>query len=195
MSVQGTVTQSVEEIIRKHVAENMLYTDGPLPIGLGQTISQPYMVAAMTEMLELKGNENVFEVGTGSGYQAAVLGELAGTVHTVERHPELASRASEVLSGLGYTNILVHVGDGTLGWPPAAPYDAIMVTASAPKVPPSLLEQLNPHGSLVLPVGGKGTQWLEFWQQEHGVWQSEEVMPVAFVPLRGAQGWADWDDQ
>ena len=171
------------------------YGDYPLPIGCSQTISQPYIVAFMTSLLNLTGTEKVLEVGCGSGYQAAVLSMLAREVHTTEIIPQLAARSAQTLRELGYGNIIVHQSDGSLGWPPAAPYDAILVTASAPKVPAPLLEQLNPHGGLVLPVGGKGTQWLELWQQEHGVWQSEEVMPVVFVPLRGAQGWADWDDQ
>ena len=170
------------------------YSDYPLPIGCAQTISQPYIVALMTSLLNLTGTEKVLEVGCGSGYQAAVLSMLAREVHTTEIIPQLAARAAETLRKLDYGNIVVHQCDGSVGWPPAAPYDAILVTASAPKVPAPLLEQLNPHGSLVLPVGGKGTQWLELWQQEHGVWQSEEIMPVAFVPLRGAQGWAEWDD-
>lgn len=167
------------------------YQDGPLPIGIGQTISQPYMVAAMTEMLELKGNENVFEVGTGSGYQAAVLGELAGTVHTVERHPELASHASEVLSGLGYRNIHVHVGDGTLGWPPAAPYQAILVTAAAPGIPAAWSEQLDEGAILVAPVGGQGEQRLERWRKINGCMTCETLFPVTFVPLRGRYGWQE----
>ena len=171
------------------------YGDYPLPIGCSQTISQPYIVAFMTSLLNLTGIEKVLEVGCGSGYQAAVLSMLAREVHTTEIIPQLAARSAQTLRELGYGNIIVHQSDGSLGWPPAAPYDAILVTASAPKVPAPRLEQLNPHGGLVLPVGGKGTQWLELWQQEHGVWQSEEVMPVVFVPLRGAQGWADWDDQ
>lgn len=167
------------------------YFDGPLPIGLGQTISQPYIVAAMTEMLELKGNENVFEVGTGSGYQAAVLGELAGTVHTVERHAELASRASEVLSRLGYKNVLVHVGDGTLGWPPAAPYQALLVTAAAPGVPTAWSEQMDEGAILVVPVGRQGEQRLERWRKINGRMTCETLFPVAFVPLRGRYGWQE----
>jgi len=170
------------------------YSDYPLPIGCAQTISQPYIVALMTSLLNLSGAEKVLEVGCGSGYQAAVLSMLAREVHTTEIIPQLAARAAETLRKLDYGNIIVHQCDGSVGWPPAALYDAILVTASAPKVPAPLLEQLNPHGSLVLPVGGRGTQWLELWQQEHGVWQSEEIIPVAFVPLRGAQGWAEWDD-
>ena len=170
------------------------YSDYPLPIGNSQTISQPYIVAYVTDLLELTGSEKVLEVGTGSGYQAAVLSLLAKEVHTIEFLPTLTARAAEILRDLGYSNVIVHQGDGSLGWPPEAPYDAILVTASAPKAPAPLLEQLRPEGRLVLPVGGRGTQWLERWQQENGRWQPEEFIPVAFVPLRGAHGWRDWED-
>ena len=165
------------------------YADFPLPIGSDQTISQPYIVALMTALLNLNGTEKVLEVGTGSGYQAAVLSMLAREVHTIEYIPALARAAAATLRELGYANIIVHQGDGSLGWPDQAPYDAIMVTASAPKAPPPLLEQLKPAGRMVLPVGSRGMQWLELWQQENGVWQPEEVLTVAFVPLRGAHGW------
>lgn len=170
------------------------YSDYPLPIGCAQTISQPYIVALMTSLLNLTGTEKVLEVGCGSGYQAAVLSLVSREVHSTEIVPQLAARSAETLRELGYGNVIVHQSDGSLGWPPAAPYDAILVTASAPKVPQPLLEQLKPEGRLVLPVGGKGLQWLELWQQEHGGWQSEQIIPVAFVPLRGAKGWADWED-
>ena len=168
------------------------YQDGPLPIGLGQTISQPYIVAAMTEMLELKGHENVFEVGTGSGYQAAVLGELAGAVHTVERHPELASRAGEVLTRLGYNNVFVHTDDGTLGWLPGAPYQAIVVTAAAPRISTAWTEQMEEGATLVVPVGGQGEQHLERWRKTNGCMVCEILFPVAFVPLRGRYGWQEY---
>ena len=128
------------------------YEDEPLPIGQGQTISQPYMVARMTELLRLTPESKVLEVGTGSGYQAAILAELAGRVWTIERHPELAQRAEEVLGQLGYANVEVIVGDGSLGFPPGAPYDAIIVTAAAPRVPEALGKQLVPHGVMVIPV-------------------------------------------
>lgn len=128
------------------------YDDGPLPIGQGQTISQPYMVACMTEQLRLTPSTRVLEIGTGSGYQAAVLAELAAHVWTIERHPELAHRAKQLLHQLGYTNVEVIVGDGSLGYPPEAPYDAIIVTAAAPKVPDALREQLAPGGRMVIPI-------------------------------------------
>lgn len=170
------------------------YADYPLPIGSSQTISQPYIVALMTALLNLDGTEKVLEVGTGSGYQAAVLSMLAREVHTVEFIPSLARAAKDTLRDLGYANVNVHQADGSLGWEAQAPYDAIMVTASAPKAPPPLLAQLKPGGRMVLPVGGRGAQWLELWQQEHGIWQPEEVLPVAFVPLRGVHGWQGDDD-
>ena len=128
------------------------YEDGPLPIGLGQTISQPYMVARMTELLRLAPDSRVLEIGTGSGYQAAVLAELAAAVWTVERHPDLARRAEQLLLQLGYTNVRVIAGDGTLGFPEAAPYDGIMVTAAAPYIPEALREQLASGGRMVIPV-------------------------------------------
>jgi protein-L-isoaspartate(D-aspartate) O-methyltransferase len=128
------------------------YDDGPLPIGLGQTISQPYMVARMTQLLRLAPDSRVLEIGTGSGYQAAVLAELAAAVWTVERHPDLARRAEQLLVKLGYANVRVIAGDGTLGFPEAAPYDGIMVTAAAPYVPEALRTQLGPDGRMVIPV-------------------------------------------
>jgi protein-L-isoaspartate(D-aspartate) O-methyltransferase len=171
------------------------YNDGPLPIGLGQTISQPYIVAAMTEMLRLNGSENVLEIGTGSGYQAAVLGAMARSVHSIERHLELAEHARRVIAQLGFNNIFIHVGDGTLGWPPAAPYQAILVTAAAPRIPEPLIEQLDEGGVLVIPVGGKNGQELERWRKAGMRIYKERFFPVAFVPLRGEFGWhnEDWD--
>lgn len=165
------------------------YADGPLPIGFGQTISQPYIVALMTDALQLTGSERVLEVGTGSGYQAAVLGQMAAQVHTVEFIPELAAQAEKVLKELGYTNIQVHSGDGSLGWPEAAPYNAILVTAAAPRVPQPLLEQLAESGRLVLPVGSQGFQQLEIWERRGGKYEYEPGIPVAFVPMRGVHGW------
>jgi protein-L-isoaspartate(D-aspartate) O-methyltransferase len=167
------------------------YQDGPLPIGLGQTISQPYIVAVMTEMLELRGGESVFEVGTGSGYQAAVLGELARAVHSVERHPQLASRAQVILSQLGYTNVFVHNEDGTLGWPPGAPYQAILVTAAAPRISSAWIEQMAEGATLVVPVGSHEEQHLERWRKINGRMVRETLFPVAFVPLRGRFGWQE----
>jgi protein-L-isoaspartate(D-aspartate) O-methyltransferase len=167
------------------------YYDGPLPIGLGQTISQPYIVAVMSELLELKGSETVLEIGTGSGYQAAVLGELAAAIHTVERHPELASRAMDGLARLGYNNVTVHTGDGTLGWPPEAPYQAIVVTAAAPRISPAWIEQMDEGAILVVPIGGQGEQFLERWRKQDKEMVCETLFPVAFVPLRGQYGWQE----
>ena len=165
------------------------YADNPLPIGCEQTISQPYIVAYMTELLELRGPERVLEIGTGSGYQAAILGALAQEVHSVERHPSLARYAARLLEDLGYTNIFIHIGDGSAGWPPGAPYDAIVVTAAAPEVPQPLLDQLAEGGRLVLPVGGQRGQTLERWRREGRRFKRERLAPVAFVPLLGEYGW------
>jgi protein-L-isoaspartate(D-aspartate) O-methyltransferase len=166
------------------------YADGPLSIGHGQTISQPYMVAAMTEALSLAGGERVLEVGTGSGYQCAVLAELAGRVVTIERVPELSARAGAVLRDLGYDNVTLLVGDGTLGVPEAAPYDAIVVTAGAPAAPAPLLAQLAEGGRLVIPEGGHGIQTLTRYTREGGRTRSEALMQCMFVPLIGTHGWS-----
>jgi protein-L-isoaspartate(D-aspartate) O-methyltransferase len=165
------------------------YQDGPLPIGLGQTISQPYIVAYMTAQLHLQGDEILLEIGTGSGYQAAILGTLAREVHTIERHPRLASDAAQVLKDLGYSNITIHEGDGTHGLPEHAPYQGIMVTAAAPEVPQPLLDQLAEGGRLVMPVGGRAGQLLQLYQRKKGEIIREDLTPVAFVPLIGDHGW------
>jgi protein-L-isoaspartate(D-aspartate) O-methyltransferase len=168
---------------------HLAYEDGPLPIGFHQTISQPFIVAYMTQLLDLKGDERVLEVGTGSGYQAAILSALAAEVHTIELIPALAERAQKTLEQIGVSNVFVHIGDGSLGWMPAAPYDAILVAAAAPRVPPSLLEQLAEKGRMVLPVGERGSQVLELWRREEGGGMSHAtLLPVAFVPLRGREG-------
>lgn len=167
--------------------------DRPLPIGAGQTISQPYIVALMCEALQLRGDERVLEIGTGSGYGAAVLSRLAATVDTVERVPELADRAARQLADLNLNNVRVHGGDGTLGWPEAAPYDAIVVTAGGPEVPPALLAQLAPGGRLVMPVGST-RRWQVLVRVTHvgpDDFRSESLCDVAFVPLMGAQGWPE----
>jgi len=165
------------------------YADGPLPIGHGQTISQPYIVALMTDLLQLNGVERVLEVGTGSGYQAAVLGRMAAEVHTIEVIPELATRATKVLADLGFSNIQIHSGDGSQGWPAASPYDAILVAAAAPSVPQPLLDQLAEGGRLVIPVGGRGDQQLECWRRTGHKFERRVSLQVAFVPLRGEFGW------
>lgn len=170
---------------------DMAYSDGPLPIGEGQTISQPYIVALMTQLLKLKGDERVLEVGTGSGYQAAVLAYLANEVFSIERHERLASAARKKFKALGISNVEVFVGDGSLGLEEHAPYDGILVTAAAPGVPQTLKEQLKPGGCLVIPVGGRGGQFLECWTRSDDDYRSENVIPVAFVPLLGRFGWEE----
>jgi protein-L-isoaspartate(D-aspartate) O-methyltransferase len=170
------------------------YDDRPLPIGQGQTISQPLMVAIMTQALALQGDEKVLEVGTGSGYQAALLSQLAREVITVERFPELASTATRRLEALGYRNVRVQVVDETLGWPEEAPYGAIIVTAGAPEVPQSLIDQLAMNGRMVIPVGGRRIQQLvRVTKTEAGV-TLERLGECRFVPLIGGkEGWPEWE--
>jgi protein-L-isoaspartate(D-aspartate) O-methyltransferase len=168
---------------------HLAYADGPLPIGFEQTISQPYIVALMTNLLQLEGGERVLEVGTGSGYQAAILAHMAQEVHTIEFLPELAARAKRLLSD--YPNVFCHVGDGSLGWQEAAPYDGIVVTAAAPKIPQTLLNQLKDGGRLVIPVGRRGYQRLELWTRRGNQFDCDELLEVAFVPLHGKYGWGD----
>lgn len=169
------------------------YDDRPLPIGARQTISQPYIVALMCEALQLTGDERVLEIGTGSGYAAAVLSRLAAQVDTVERIPELAERAARQLAEFKLNNVRVHSGDGTLGWSDAAPYDAIVVTAAGPDVPQALLAQLAPGGRLVMPVGAsRGSQHLvRVTREGQDDYRSESLCEVAFVPLMGEQGWPE----
>ena len=170
------------------------YEDRPLPIGHGQTISQPYIVALMTDQLDLKGTEKVLEIGTGSGYQAAILASLAAEVHSVERIEELAFPARRTLADNNYRNVVVHVGDGSLGWPEAAPYDSILVTASSPDVPAALIEQLKVGGKLIIPVGARWRQILELWEKKTAKRTvKKEILPVVFVPLKGKYGWQDSD--
>ena len=169
------------------------YEDGPLPIGEGQTISQPFVVALMTQLLDLTGDETVLEIGTGSGYQAAILGKLARQVYTIERHDSLARQAARILHQLGYENLVVMTGDGSRGMLAHGPFDGILVTAAAPRVPSLLLEQLNDGGRLVLPLGGEKGQILECWVRMGDRFSHEQVTPVAFVPLRGKLGWQEKD--
>ena len=169
------------------------YEDEPLPIGEGQTISQPYVVARMLEALGLSRADRVLEIGTGSGYGAAVLAEIVAAVYTVERVASLAAAARRRLAGLGYTTVHVRTGDGTLGWPEHAPYDAIVVTAGGPRVPPALLSQLAAGGRLVMPVGAHvhDQRLVRVVRVAPGDDRREELEPVAFVPLVGAQGWPE----
>ena len=165
------------------------YGDHPLPIGQGQTISQPYMVAFMTEQMHLEENNKVLEIGTGSGYQAAILAEMVDRVFSMERVPELASRARKVLDTLGYSNIIIRTGDGTLGWNEFAPFDRIMVTAGAPDVPEALIEQLADGGRIVIPVGNTFVQTLIVVKKKGDKIKREEKCGCTFVPLIGVQGW------
>ncbi len=166
------------------------YDDAARPIPSGQTISQPYIVALMTERLNLRGDETVLEIGAGSGYQTAVLAGLCARIVAVERHSELAEAARVRLARLNITNVELHVGDGSLGWPDDAPYDAILVAAAAPDVPPALVRQLAPGGRLIIPVGAEGQEQhlLLLTKDEHGMVATRDLGPVAFVPLIGAQG-------
>ncbi len=167
------------------------YEDRAVPIGPGQTISQPYMVARMTEELRLTGAEKVLEIGTGSGYQTAVLAELAREVFTIERVPASAGRARDVLARLGHTNVRLKTGDGSLGWPEHAPFDRILVTAGAPDIPPSLVAQLAPGGILVVPVGDERSQMLvSVSKAADGRLLKSRSTPCTFVKLVGQEGWA-----
>ena len=168
----------------------MAYQDRALPLTGGQTMSQPYMVAAMTEALELSAGQRVLEIGTGSGYQTAVLARLAGEVFTIERLPGMAVAARGLLRDAGCDNVHLRAGDGTLGWPEEAPFDAILVTAAAPAAPPTLEEQLHPDGGrMVIPVGSRRIQHLVRIRRTPAGTTTERLMECAFVPLMGAEGW------
>jgi protein-L-isoaspartate(D-aspartate) O-methyltransferase len=170
--------------------ERQAYADSPIPIGAGQTVSQPYMAAAMVEALELQPSDRVLEVGTGTGYEAAVLAELAAEVWTIERHAELAEKARPILSDLGYANVHVIEGDGSLGLPQRAPFDKIVVAAGAPHAPPSLVEQLAEGGIIAVPVGDRGQQQLQVARKIGGEMVISRYVLCCFVPLIGAEGWA-----
>ncbi len=165
------------------------YSDRALPIDMGQTISQPLMVAVMTQALRLVGHERVLEIGTGSGYQTAILSRLAGHVYSVERYEQLAFQAALHLSHLHIQNVSIFVGDGSLGWPDTAPYDRILVTAGAPVVPTHLVSQLTEGGILVIPVGSQRRQNLEVWLRTSGGMQVQSLGSCVFVPLVGEAGW------
>ncbi len=171
--------------------QELAYEDRPLPIGLDQTISQPFIIALMTEALELTGTEKVLEVGAGSGYQAAILAELARLVITTERLPALAEAARKVLNSLGYTNIVVHLAEETLGWQKEAPYDAIMVTAGAPNVPTELLTQLAIGGRLVIPVGSRYVQELYKITKHRKKSVVKNLGGCRFVSLIGKDAWEE----
>jgi protein-L-isoaspartate(D-aspartate) O-methyltransferase len=193
--VDERVLRAMETVPRElFVAEGeqrRAYDDAALPIAGGQTISQPYMVARICEALQLRGTERVLDVGAGSGYQAAVLAELAAEVHTIERIPELAEQARERLAAAGYDRVHVHVGDGTLGLPAYAPFDAIAVAAAAPGFPETLYEQLKPRGRLVVPVGSERGQRLEVAVRSPEGPAMIHSVPCRFVPLVGAEGFGE----
>lgn len=171
---------------------DLAHQDSPLPIAEGQTISQPYVVALMAEALELDPGDRVLEVGAGSGYAAAILGQLAREVHAVERHPALVGEARARMDMLGYDHVHIHLGDGTLGLEAEAPFDAIVVAAGGPRVPEPLLAQLSPGGRLVIPVGDRATQRLvRVTREADGDYREEDLGEVRFVPLVGEEGWAD----
>src|SRR6266404_3373107 len=195
----GRVLECLERVPRHEFLpaefRERAYEDGPVPIGEGQTISQPYIVAAMTAALRLQGNERVLEIGTGFGYQAAVLACLAREVFTVEFRAELATEAAERLARLDFKNVHVHCGDGTLGLPEFAPYDAILVAAAAPSVPAPLLAQLAEGGRMIVPVGDVENQDLRLIERSHDTFRIIMLEPCRFVPLLGAHGWKDSPQQ
>ncbi len=191
--VDPRVLQAMREVPRHlfvpEMSQMWAYEDHPLPIGYGQTISQPYIVALMIQALKLRGDERVLEVGTGSGYQAALLGRLANHVYTVEVIPELAQSARIMLNDLAYDNVEVVAANGSIGWRPGAPYDVIVVAAASPLVPSSLVEQLKDGGRLVLPVGSRYEQkLLRVWKRGNTT-ETEDLGECAFVPLVGEEGW------
>lgn len=170
------------------------YTDMPLPIGRGQTISQPYIVAAMLEALQLRAEDRVLEIGTGSGYMTALLAELAAEVIGIERHAELAERAREVLVHLGYRNVQVMVGDGSQGYPSSVPYDGIIASAAAPTIPPALIDQLSEGGRMVIPVGPPHAQQLQLIRKISGQAEITALDPCRFVPMIGESAYRAQDD-
>lgn len=194
---RGIKNERILEVFRKverhkFIPEDLrgsAYADFPVPIGEGQTISQPYIVALMTECLSLTGQEKVLEIGTGSGYQTAILTELSKEVYSIERFSNLAKRAEGVLNELGYANIKLKVDDGTLGWPEAAPFDRIIITAASPRIPLPLIEQLKENGKFVLPLGESFSQVLTIVEKKKGQLESVEICGCIFVPLVGKYGW------
>jgi protein-L-isoaspartate(D-aspartate) O-methyltransferase len=198
IAARGIVDERVLDAMRRVPRERFVWqvdrsqacTDHPIRIGEGQTISQPYIVALMSQELGLTGEEKVLELGTGSGYQTAILADLARAVYTVERFESLSERARGLLSDLGYAGINYRVGDGTFGWPEEGPFDAIIVTAGAPRVPEALKEQLADGGRLIIPVGGEGYQDLMLVTREGESFAERVVCGCSFVKLVGAEGWS-----
>jgi protein-L-isoaspartate(D-aspartate) O-methyltransferase len=167
------------------------YDDNALPIGMGQTISQPYVVALMTQLLQLKSDEKILEIGTGSGFQSAILAQFSRRVYTIERIRELGEKARKLLRGMGYENIVFKIGDGTRGWPQFAPFDKIIVTAGAPVLPEELLKQLAIGGRLLVPCGDRGYQELELYERREESVKKTLHGGVIFVPLVGKEGWEE----
>lgn len=199
ITARGIHDQRIIEAMRKvprhlfvdEALQDQAYNDHPLPIGEKQTISQPYIVALMTETLEPADGEKVLEVGTGSGYQTAVLAELADRVFSIERYPALAHRANGILRKIGYRNIIIRVGDGSLGWPDDAPFDGIIVTAGTPKIPQPLVDQLAMGGRLIVPVGDRFSQELVLVRRVAEGIQKTNLGGVRFVDLIGTWGWKE----
>jgi protein-L-isoaspartate(D-aspartate) O-methyltransferase len=189
--VLAAMARVPRELFLPEALRGRAYDDAALPIGGGQTMSQPYIVAKMSELLSLDGDERVLDVGTGSGYHAAVLAELADEVVTIERVPELAERARQALAAAGHDNVEVRVGDGTLGVPDRAPYDAIAVAAAAPMLPQSLYDQLKTGGRIVVPVGGRSNQRLELIVKSPEGPAVVRSVPCRFVPLVGREGFSE----
>ena len=189
----GRVLAAMSKVPRERfVPEGLVaqaYSDRPLNIGEGQTISQPLIVAMMSALLHLKGTEKILEIGTGSGYQAAILCELAKKVYSIERISSLSNRARRILYEIGYVNFTLRIGDGTLGWPENAPFDGIIVTAGAPVIPEALVEQLADGGRLVIPVGGEEVQTLKIITRIGSSFKEESVSGCRFVKLIGEYGW------
>lgn len=189
--VLAAMTKVPRHVFVDKELHDQAYDDKPLPIGHDQTISQPYMVALMAASLQLKGDERILEVGTGSGYAAAILGELCGHVYSVECIESLAIKAQTILQGLGYRNVSVLVGDGTLGWEQHAPYDAIVISAAAPCIPRPLIEQLKSGGYLLMPMGEPELQILVRIRKDEQELEEEYLGECTFVKLRGEYGWRD----
>lgn len=186
----------VFDLVSRHqflpdAAAHRAYEDSPLPIGFGQTASQPSLQALYLQILQLKSSDKVLEIGTGSGYQTALLAQLAGHVYSVERLRELSTRARAALDGIRLSNVALLVGDGTIGWSRYAPYDAILVAAAAPSVPQALIDQLAPGGRLLIPIGDRATQTLTLITKTEDGMTSEDITACAFVPLLGRFGWPE----
>lgn len=198
---RGIKNERVLEVFAKTEREKFVpeelrisaYADYPLPIGKGQTISQPYIVALMTESLDLTGEEKVLEIGTGSGYQAAILSQLSKEVYSVERFDSLAKKTEATLKELGYLNIKIRVGDGTLGWPEEAPFDRIIITAASPRIPLPLVEQLKEGGKIILPLDDSFSQLLTLGDKINGKIETTEICSCVFVPLIGKYACKDKD--